>query len=275
MKTEPLSQIKEHHRKEWVIDSGVDPKITALNIVSLQDEEPYEYLLYNLPEKERRNTGVLKTKHLQRCRHCEQGGWWCSGVDLLTGFDSIWGTFKPDVPYSYKGFDSTSKAKHKVIKYEHPPKTKTEIFALKVPLYIWQAIANRYQVSLPENIIVTSEGRAFGFWAWVLAHPEIPVLITEGAKKAGVLLTANYVAIALPGIYNGYRQPKDDRGNKIGNPKLIPQLEVFAQQGREIVFCYDHDEKPKTIKNVRTAIAKTGRLFAEKGCKVSVVISNH
>ena len=278
MKLKPPPHIKEPHWDEWVEGSGVDPELTVLNIVSLQDYEPLERLLYNLSNEERRNTGILRADWLKRYAHTEHGGWWFSGVDVLTGEDSIWGTFKPNVPYRYqekpKGFDSTSKPKNKVIKYEHPPKAETEIFALKVPLHIWKAIANRYKVPIPENIKVTPEGRAIGFWNWVKDHPEIPVIITEGAKKAGSLLTAGYCAIALPGIYNGYRQPKDDRGKKIDFPFLIPQLEVFAQKDREIIFCFDHDQKPKTVKNVRIAISKTGRLFAEKECRVSVITWN-
>ena len=142
-------------------------------------------------------------------------------------------------------------------------------------LPIWKAIAKRCDVELPENILVTDDGRAFGFWAWVIENPKIPIIITEGAKKAGSLLTAGHAAIALPGIYNGYRQVKDDYGNKIGFPCLIPQLEVFAIEGRKIIFCFDNDVKPKTIKNVRTAIAKTGRLFAKAGCRVSVITWNY
>ncbi|MGK7951561.1 MAG: plasmid replication protein, CyRepA1 family [Xenococcaceae cyanobacterium] len=113
-----------------------------------------------------------------------------------------------------------------------------------------------------------------GFWSWVIDNPSIPLIITEGAKKAGCLITASYVAIALPGINNGYRQERDNWGNKIGKPSLIPQLEVFAHPDREIIFCFDQDEKPATIKNVRRAIAKTGRLFTNKGCKVSVITWN-
>jgi Domain of unknown function (DUF3854) len=103
---------------------------------------------------------------------------------------------------------------------------------------------------LPENIVVTSNGRALGFWLWVLNNPKIPLIITEGAKKAGAIITANYVAIALPGVFNGYRQPKNEWGQKIGNPNLIPQLQVFALKGREIIFCFDQDSKPKTVANV-------------------------
>ena len=270
--------IIDSHRHEWVTGSAIDPLLTSLSLISLSGYEPHEYLLYALPNSERRNDGRLRDKWLYRYAHLENGGWWCSGVDVLTGEDSVWGCFKPDTPYQCeekpKGFDRNSNAKNKRIKYEHPPKADTEIFALAVPLHLWQAIASRYDIPLPENIVVTDEGRAIGFWAWVIANPSIPLIITEGAKKAGAIITANYVAIALPGIYNGYRQPKNDWGHKIGKPHLIPQLEVFAQKDREIIFCFDHDIKLKTLQNVTKAIKTTGGLFTQKGCKVSVISWN-
>ncbi|MFM7791998.1 MAG: DUF3854 domain-containing protein, partial [Microcystis panniformis] len=108
------------------------------------------------------------------------------------------------------------------------------------------------------------------FWQWVLENPSIALLITEGAKKAGSLLTAGYAAIALPGIFNGFRQDKDSWGNVIGLPYLIPQLLPFSEGGREVVFFFDQDSKPKTVKNVQTAIGKTGQLLEDQGCKVSV-----
>ena len=270
--------IEQKHWDEWVKLSAVDRDLTSLNVVSLSGNSPHDYLLYSLPRSERRNDGRIRDKWLRRYAHTEHGGWWCSGVDVLTWEDSIWGCFKPDNPYEYEekpnGFDPESNAKNKRIKYEHPPKVATEIFALKIPLHLWQALASRYDVPLPENIVVTPEGRAIGFWAWVIANPSIPLIITEGAKKAGCLITASYVAIALPGINNGYRQERDNWGNKIGQPSLIPQLEVFAHPDREIIFCFDQDEKPATIKNVRRAIATTGKLFTNKGCKVSVISWN-
>ena len=268
----PPSHIEQKHRDEWVIGSGIDPLLTSLNEISLQDYEPYDYLLYGLPDSERRNDGRLRDRWLRRYAHIEHGGWWCSGVDVLTGEDSEWGCFKPNLPRQEIKYNKQGHFKKaKLIKYEQPPQTNPEIFALHIPLHLWKAIALRYDVPLPENITVTPEGRAIGFWAWVIAHPEIPLIITEGAKKAGAIITAHYVAIGLSGIYGGYRQPKDSWGNKIGLPYLIPQLKVFAQQGREIIFAFDNDSKPSTIKNVRTAIANTGELYAKENCQISTL----
>ena len=84
-------------------------------------------------------------------------------------------------------------------------------------------------------------------------------------------MTAGYAAIALPGIFNGYRQERDESGNKIDFPRLIPQLEIFATKGREICFCFDRDTKPSTVENVTKAIASTGKLLTFKGCQVSVI----
>ena len=107
-----------------------------------------------------------------------------------------------------------------------------------------------------------------GFWQWVKDTPSLKITITEGVKKAASLLSAGHLAIALPGIYGGYR-------SKIKGvdciPFLIPQLEAFTADGREIVFCFDNDDNPSTIANVNNAIRKTGRLLERKGCKVSVV----
>jgi hypothetical protein len=160
--------------------------------------------------------------------------------------------------------------KSKPLKYEHPAKCPTEIFALRVPDDIWQAIGDKYGIA-PYCLLPTKDTDTPGvtFWQWVLDNPSIALLITEGAKKAGSLLTAGYAAIALPGIYSGFRQDKE-WGNAIGLPYLIPQLLPFCGGGREVVFFFDQDSKPKTIKNVRRAIEKTGKLLGYKGCKVSV-----
>ena len=261
-------QLKPHHWHEWVVGSKVDPALTALNVRSLSGSTAYDYLLYSdkLP---RRNDGRLSSGLLRCYGHIEAGGWWSSGVDVLSPtFDaSLWGCFKPDTPRLH--LDN-----QKAVKYEHPPKVPTEIFALKVPEPIWDSIALRSSIKRyhsPLALRLQDRHGPVSFWEWTLKTPELPLLVTEGAKKAGSLLTAGYAAIALPGIFNGYRQPKDEYGNRVGKPKLIPQLEAFAGAGREVVFVFDSDAKPKTIANVRKAIALTGKLLQQQGCKVSVI----
>lgn len=272
--------LQAYHLQEW-IDSGVDPEIPRLNVRSLSGDNIY-YLCYNI--NDRTNTGRLAAKYLNKYGQFSSG-WWCDGVNIISGDESSfeaegvepkWGQFKPDNPRTYQKDKGFGQLKTKVIKYESPPKADTEIYALRVPLHIWQKIADRFNVSMPESLVIDKKtGQAIGFWGWVLCNPQIPVIITEGAKKAGCLLTAGYVAIALPGIFNGCRQDKDEFDKKVGLPYLIPQLEAFAVEGREIGFCFDNDSKSKTKKNVNKAIVKTGKLFERKGCAVKIVKWNH
>ena len=136
-----------------------EPRIVKLNVRSLDGDDIYDYLTWHLVNRGigepgiLRNDGRLRDNWLDRYRHCELGGWWCSGIDVLTGSESYWGQFKPDNPRTYqekKGFGQT---KTKTIKYESPPKAPTEIYGLRVPLHIWEAIAKLNNVSMPENIV--------------------------------------------------------------------------------------------------------------------------
>ena len=348
------------HNQEWR-DSAVSQSIIDLNVLSLKDFEPYDRILYGISRSDRRNDGRIRDRLLKRYQHIEKGGWWVSGKDLFTGEDSVWGQFKPDIPYRYQekivqGFGS-SQYKTKSIKYEAPIKVPTELIALKVSfLDSWNIVKNQNEaaknawieriqktwktraeknnatrhLSNDERISTKSrrtdsqesaEAKFFeelqeacerreyrkidrllqpvrnkfkynpeqfrstdrrgtkrlgkiedrGFWSWFIENPQISLILTEGGKKAGAVITANFVAVALPGIYNGYRQPKDEWGRKTGKAKLIPQLELLAKGGREIIFCFDHDDKPETVKNVRIAIAKTGTLLQLQGASVSVI----
>ncbi len=253
--------IEARHWLEW-LDSAVDPDIIRLNVRSMGGSSPYDYLCYSdrLP---RTNTGRLAAWVIRRYTHTERGGWWCSGLDPLDNWQPmLWGCFKPDSPVRNE--------KGKLIKYEHPFKISTRAFFLRVPLHVWLRVARRYNQRVPDNIVVTEEGEALGFWAWVLEN-NIPITTTEGAKKAGALLTVGFAALALPGIDGGYRSPKDAAGIKIGNSYLLPDLKHFATLGRSFYFCFDHDSKRKTIRSVNRAISTNGYLLTHCGCNVRVI----
>lgn len=253
-------QIMNPHQ-EW-LNSCVDEQLIKLNVTKLEGMSPSEHLLYS-DELPRRNDGRLTHHILKRYEHTEQGGWWCSGVDVITGDEDLWGCFKPKQP-------RLSYDQKKLIKYEHPPQTPTGIFALRVPLHLWATIAQQYQIEFTPDMADETQPDG-GFWQWVMDHPSIPLCITEGAKKAGALLSAGYVAIALPGINNGYRTPKDELGNRIGKSYLIPQLNKLTYGRREIYLTFDQDSQPNTIKAVNHAIRKLGYLLTQTGSQVKVI----
>jgi Domain of unknown function (DUF3854) len=242
--------------------STINPDLIRLNFKSIGQEEAFNFLIRN---PGRRNDGRLTDRHLRAFNQLETGGWICTGIDPLTMSLSEWGCLKP-------GHPRWDKAKRKHIKYEHPHGVPTELFCLRVTYQIGLKIAKNNGLGteakyLDRMVNINPADEDQGFWQWVQDNTSLTIIITEGAKKAASLLSAGHLAAALSGIYSGYR-------SKIHGvdciPFLIPQLEIFAANGREIVFCFDQDTNPKTITNVNTAISKTGKLLERKGCKVSV-----
>ncbi|BCL39745.1 DUF3854 domain-containing protein [Nostoc sp. MS1] len=266
--------LETHHLQEW-LNSGVDEELILLNVRSLLGEEIYEYLLYALPQTARRNDGRLRDGYLRLYAHITRV-WWVSGLDPLNDWQPMdWGRAKPDCPrLEWEGersrgsggeFTSDLPSSSKPIKYESPPKTPNRVTYFRVPLHIWQLISLRYDVPMPENIVITQEGEALGFWAWVMAHPEIPIILTEGEKKAACLLSLGYAAIALPGIWNG-RVGKEDF------ERLHPDLVPMAQPGRKFIILFDYETKPKTQLQVFQATRRTAHVIQDTGCECAIAL---
>ncbi|MEG4048390.1 plasmid replication protein, CyRepA1 family [Microcoleus sp. Pol17_C1] len=288
--TSPISPLSE-----WLA-SGADPDLIALNVQTLLGDTPYTYLLYEINAASGRVHPDAQWRWARKhYSHIEAGGWWCSGLDPLNNWQPMyWGCFKPHQPRNT--FDP--KGKIKPVKYEHPPKSPTRAFFLQVPDHIWAKVAARYGVPIdPEDLGDGETGRRGDgeredenlssapspcspsatptsslnqpqFWQWVWDN-NIPVIIVEGAKKAGCLLTLGYAAIALPGVTGGVRT-KTPQGEKC-DPYLIPELQHFATEEREIYICFDRDSKRQTIQNVNREIGKLGRLFTAAKCPVKVI----
>ena len=121
---------------------------------------------------------------------------------------------------------------------------------------IWATIVARYGVEKTGN----------DFWEWILDHPEIPVLITEGEKKSFSGLGAGYAVLSLPGIDCGYTSSSENDDGSGSQLHLIPDLEALANDGRTIYIAFDRDSNPQTVKRVQKARQKLARLFAENGC---------
>ncbi|BAY66759.1 mobilization protein TraI-like protein (plasmid) [Calothrix brevissima NIES-22] len=267
---EAPERLDSQHLRELVEDSAIHPEIAALNFKSLHqtqdwEHEAWEYLMYSdkLP---RTNTGRLSNGTISKYAHIEDGGWWCdagvnpkSFANLQSGDKperKLWGCYKPNNPRE------KADKPGKFIKYEHPPKTELSIFLLDVPDDIAERMYEKFGVEPSEC------DRTSGFWYCVWKH-NLPVTITEGAKKAASLLSQGHPAIGLPGIYAGYRS-KDELGEKM-KARLMDELAVFATPDREISFCFDYETRPETLQNIEIAISRTGRLLEEQGARVSVV----
>ncbi|OKH41141.1 hypothetical protein NIES2101_34775 [Calothrix sp. HK-06] len=279
-------------------NSAIDSDIIELNFKSVERTEVLSRLIPDINIASGKVHADAQWRWINhRYQDLGLSGWWASGIDLLTMQPSEWGCFKSDQPRidqekselflapqsgiapkvhkqlieltPWMAWGITVNLKH--IKYEHPSKVQTEIFALWVPARVWQKVALRYNVHLPDdykNLPLSA------FWQWVIDNPGIPIVLTEGAKKAAAILSCGYVALALPGVNGGYRQPKNDFGENDGLPFLINPLKIFAQKGRRIYFCFDADDKQRTVRNVNFALHKTAKLFNAAGCEVKVITWN-
>ncbi len=98
-----------------------------------------------------------------------------------------------------------------------------------------------------------------GYWQRVLADPTIPIIITEGAKKSGCLLTLGYAAISLPGVWNGQKQGR-----------LKPLIQQICAVGRQVGMGFDADLMEK--RGVRQALDKSGQMLTNAGCVVLVML---
>ena len=228
------------------------------------DETPWDYLFYL--DVYRKNDGGLRLQWLKNYKHIDGGGWWCPTLDIIEGERSNWGCFKPKTPRRNK--------EGKVVKYEHPPRQPVQPFFLEVTRKRWEWLGYKnlangsVHVGVPENCIPLE------FWEWVKRSPDLPIIITEGAKKTASLLSANYCAVGISGVWNGCPAELADDGTKL-EKKLNPQLEAIATPGREFIFAFDNDTKPKTVAAVSKALQTLGGLFEDEGCTVSVMTWRH
>ncbi|WP_041764088.1 VapE domain-containing protein [[Leptolyngbya] sp. PCC 7376] len=224
------------------------------------DDLAWDYLFYL--QVYRKNNGGLRKKWLDNYSHIDAGGWWCQTLDIVNGDYSQWGCFKPNTPRKNK--------EGKLVKYEHPPKQPTQPFFLEVNRERWEKIARNGMVLLPDLEDIPESSDCFEFWEWVKQHSELPIIITEGAKKTASLLSADYCAVGLSGIWNGAPKQKAGDGTPL-EKQLNEQLQALSAEGREIIFCFDNDDKPKTIASVTKAIQSMAELFEAQGCTISVM----
>jgi hypothetical protein len=89
-------------------------------------------------------------------------------------------------------------------------------------------------------------------WPWILRHPEIPVGITEGAKKALALCSQGFLCVAVLGIANWSvprtKDPETGETDKNEARVLMPELAELAEGNRLIPIWYDQDDTKSNLK---------------------------
>jgi hypothetical protein len=114
-------------------------------------------------------------------------------------------------------------------KYLSAKGVPSKLTFLRVPLHIWLRVSERYGVKITGD----------NFWEWVRDN-NIPIVLTEGEKKAGCLLTLGFAGISVPGIWNARRVTSRDSAGKCDGERLHEDLIEFDTPGREITITFDY-----------------------------------
>ena len=259
------------HFDEWVKGSNVDPELVRLNVRSVRKSEEWQStsILFEIfgPKKRKEKNGHKLVDY--RARQLDKwngtSGFVVIGVDPLTGKRMEWPRIKPDLDSAilgdFKGTDFFTGKQKKTPKYLSPQGERVRPIFLDVPEYIWKKIARKHKLTISNN------DKVGGFWPWVLKNEKVKIVIVEGEKKAGALLTKGYTAVSIPGIWNG--RSYEDKVNRT-NDRLLPELEYFCKNNRRIDIVFDKDQKESTIRNVQKAQKRLGKLLEQAGAKVYI-----
>jgi len=252
--------------QDCVVKSGVDPDVYRLNFEPASGRPVYDLLYRDTDPTTNSSSGSAQAK--SNYTKCENA----IGFIVNDRFRQLAG---PPLAFSKK--ESTGKWEPR--KYHQPYGKPLQIFFPRITVKIWELVADKAGLPMPESPAVGADGEALEFWEWVKAT-NCPIIPEEGEKKAAALISRGYASIGLPGIHTGYRVTeygdwvtKSDgtQYQKAIAWKLHSELEPLDTEGRVIttIFDYragDYSQSPE-FKAARTlsklfkrAIAKIGKL---------------
>ncbi|ACC84943.1 plasmid replication protein, CyRepA1 family [Nostoc punctiforme] len=250
----------EYH--ELLAGSAIHPALIKRNFFHVEGESVYDFLFIS-DKIPRKNAGRVTDGYIKMYQHLLLGGTWIQSLDPFKNWQPMdWGRIKPNFPR----FDWHS---CKPVKYESPPKTANRVTYFDVANPIWGKVAKRYLIKRYHSLLalrLLDQLNPLIFWEWVRQHPEIPIILCEGEKKAACLLSLGFVAIALPGIWNG-RVGKQDFDERL-HPDLVP----MAQAGRKFIILFDYETKLKTRWSVFQATVRTAKAIEAVGCTCEVAL---
>lgn len=226
--------------------SAIASDLAQNNVFQVNGEQAQFLMFQFLTPEDRRNDGRVRDKWLSKYETIlKHGGMAFHGCDPLTDQRTDCISFKPNQPLSPDR------------KYEQPPKSENQAFYPRVTDRVWQLVSDRFGVPMPVDDDVN-------FWPWVWVN-NIPIIITEGCKKALSGMSFGFPTIALTGIWNGVIANRDENG-KAESYELIPSLEQHLAD-RKIYIAFDRDEKAATIKKVIQARTILAKELIEIGCE--------
>ena len=169
--------------------SAIADDIAALNFRSwnpFNENDLDEVFTLLVAEPEHRNNGTLAGRSANDLANTLRSGGW-----IFEGYLGV--SVKPDSP--------RKSAEGKIIKYESPRGAgNQQLFVPRVSIRIASEIARKFGVVRDLNPVLAPAAEDTEFWNGFLSTG-LPLIITEGAKKAAACVSAGYPAIALNGIW--------------------------------------------------------------------------
>jgi hypothetical protein len=259
--------------QDCVVKSGIDPEIYRLCFEPASGRPVYDLLCRDTDPITNSSSGSAQAK--RNYAKCEKAIGWIStnGRFRQLAGEPLAFDIKKE---KSKGFGKKSAEKLEPRRYHQPYGKPLEIFFPRVTVAIWELVAAKAGLSMPEFPVIGLDGEALGFWDWVL-ETDCPTIITEGEKKAAALISRGYAALGLPGIYTGYRVT--DRGDWITKPdgtqyqkatarELHEALQPLDTAGREITIIFDYRAGDYSQSPEFKAAGTTAKLFKNARVKV-------
>jgi putative DNA primase/helicase len=104
-----------------------------------------------------------------------------------------------------------------------------------------------------------------------LSDASVPLVITEGEKKALKAVQEGFLTVGLAGVWSWTkRRGRNDDDEAVGEFQLIDDLAGLPWQGRVVYICFDSDIVDK--EDVRKAQWNLARILRDKGAELKAVI---
>lgn len=226
----------EHHRNEWMPDSGVSEAITDIHLNSFKD-------YYDIATKLNWSD---KLKYLNK-NPLLGGGWFVRFFSLDN-----------EAVCAKLGTPRNNLKTKQPLKYEQRFKGASGILPVLMPMDQFLAVCKQHDVTPTDEDIQLGQLHVF------MKYSEIPVYITEGAKKAAALATHGMVSIALQGVETwSLPRTKEDKEKHVKRA-LRTEWAVLIGHGRKVVIVPDNDVKARTVVNVTSAFCSFAQALTDE-----------
>lgn len=250
-------------KQDW-LNSGISDDVIDLNLKAIDGHVAIDKFISNceLDKKDRLNTGAINSAVTKRYDHLGGGYWYVNSFNPITKELD----FAQCKPFNPKRIGFGEKAK--TIKYETPKGKPTPFVFLNIPMRIINHLAKKHKIELLPIDAVEDK------WQWIKDHPQIPVAITEGVKKAAALISVGIIAIASSSITTHSEKATEEISSWF--TELKPELKWLLETGkREIFITFDRSDIKLTSKLAVNKQTKTlGKKILKYGHSVKIVLWN-